>query len=168
MTDFSLFTDSSDAVVKDVGVIANSLLIHKSRTEHIAAIAGLRANRAGKNLKHQVGRIDGMAITGLDFLRFWKTSRPDCPNSRLSKNPLRVFLGFGQQGGGDIGIVIQKDCDLCPWHDCCLGLTEPIRRCYQKHCAYERFKYSAHGVTSAVAPTLLVASSYLNGLEITS
>src|SRR5882762_2755264 len=82
MTDFSLFTDSSDAVVKDVGVIANSLLIHKSRTEHIAAIAGLRANRAGKNLKHQVGRIDGMAITGLDFLRFWKTSR-----HRLSQLP---------------------------------------------------------------------------------
>src|ERR1700676_2104159 len=69
MAEFSLFSDSLDAVVKDISVVADALPIHKSRPEHIAAIAGLSANRARKDLQHQMGGIDGITIAGLDFLQ---------------------------------------------------------------------------------------------------
>jgi hypothetical protein len=164
----SLFCDSLDGIVENVGVVACTFLIHESRTEHIVAIASLSTNRARKDLHRQVSGIHAITITGLDFLRFRKASLPDRFNSRLSKNPPGILLRSYQQLRGNIGVVIHGDRKCRPFGALPREFGSTQERCHYKHHTCGRFKYSAHGVTSSVTPTLPIASNYLNALEITS
>src|SRR5437016_11550435 len=97
-----LFSDSLNAIVEGVPVIADAFLVHNGGTEHIAALADLSANRVRKNPQHQMRGVDDIAILGFDFFWYRKASHPDRLNSSPPKNLLRIPLCCCQQFGGDM------------------------------------------------------------------
>jgi len=91
MPEFSLLSESLDMVIKDISVESDTPLIHNGCTKNITAITDVRSNRTWEDLQHQMVSINRITTIGLGFFRFRKTRRPDCLNSSLSKNPLRIF-----------------------------------------------------------------------------
>jgi hypothetical protein len=64
MPKFPFLRDPLDVVVKDISIVAGTPLIHRGRTEHIAAITDARSNRMWKDLQHQMSGIDPVTIIG--------------------------------------------------------------------------------------------------------
>src|SRR5258708_25903967 len=92
MAERPLFSDSLNAIVKGVSIVAGALLIQNGVAEDIVAIANLRAYPLGKDLQHKMRGINQGAAIAFRLLQFRSASQPNCLHSSLPEDPPRFGL----------------------------------------------------------------------------
>jgi len=124
-----LFRHPLNPIVEDITVVTQPFLIQRSGAEHIGTITALRAHCARKDLQHEVSGPYDVATCRLNILR---AVSPNSFHSRLPKNPMHLHLCGGQEFGGNVSVVVDRDMEF--WAQslfCRRVLGEAGRR--QKH-----------------------------------